>query len=147
LTNAAGVEIEAIWATLLAKALEGKDVKELLSNVGSGGGAPATGAPAASGAPAAAAAVEEKEEPKSEEKEESDDDMVRACPFHPSSFAHLLTICKLFHSGLRIIRLSIGLLMYPTSTITFACTSLPSPPKYADTGSTLLLEWWTLCHQ
>ena len=76
LTNAAGVELETIWAALLAKALEGKNVKELLSNVGSGGGAPAAGAPAAAGgaAPAAEAPAEEKKE---EEKEESDDDMVR----------------------------------------------------------------------
>lgn len=34
LTNAANVELEPIWATLLAKALEGKNVKDLLSNVG-----------------------------------------------------------------------------------------------------------------
>ncbi|KAG8915458.1 hypothetical protein FRC01_003649, partial [Tulasnella sp. 417] len=46
--DAADVEIEPIWASLLAKALEGKNVKELLSNVGAGGGAPAVG-----GAPAA----------------------------------------------------------------------------------------------
>ncbi|KAI0268469.1 60s acidic ribosomal protein-domain-containing protein [Russula aff. rugulosa BPL654] len=74
ITNAAGVELEPIWASLLAKALEGKDVKELLSNVGSGGGAPAVGAPVAAGgaAPAAEAPAEEKKE---EEKEESDDDM------------------------------------------------------------------------
>lgn len=76
LITAAGVECEAIWATLLAKALEGKDVKELLSNVGAGGGAPAAAVPAG-GAPAAAAAEEKKEEPKAEEKEESDEDMVR----------------------------------------------------------------------
>jgi large subunit ribosomal protein LP1 len=78
LTNAAGVELEPIWANLLAKALEGKNVKELLSNVGSGGGAPAVGAPAAAAggaAPAADAPAEEKK--KEEEKEESDDDMVR----------------------------------------------------------------------
>lgn len=73
--DAASVELEPIWATLLAKALEGKNVKELLSNVGSGGGAPA--AVASAGAPAAAAATEApKEEEKKEEKEESDDDMV-----------------------------------------------------------------------
>jgi large subunit ribosomal protein LP1 len=78
LTSAAGVDVEPIWASLLAKALEGKDVKDLLSNVGSGGGAPAVGgAPAAAGgAPAEAAAAETKEEKKEEEKEESDDDMV-----------------------------------------------------------------------
>ena len=51
-------------------------MKELLSNIGAGGGAPATGAaaPAAGGAPAA---EEAKEEEKEEEKEESDEDMVR----------------------------------------------------------------------
>ncbi|KAF8837166.1 ribosomal protein 60S [Paxillus ammoniavirescens] len=77
LTSAADIDLEPIWATLLAKALEGKDVKDLLSNVGAGGGAPAVGAgPAAGGAvPAAAAAEEAKEEEKKEEKEESDDDM------------------------------------------------------------------------
>ncbi|GAM87294.1 hypothetical protein ANO11243_053160 [Dothideomycetidae sp. 11243] len=57
-------DVEPIWTTLFAKALEGKDVKDLLLNVGSGGGAAA--APAAAGGAAA-----EKEE----EKEESDDDM------------------------------------------------------------------------
>lgn len=57
------------------QALEGKDVKDLLLNVGSGGGAaPAAGgaAPAAGGA---AAAEAPKEEEKEEEKEESDEDM------------------------------------------------------------------------
>lgn len=50
-------------------------MKELLSNVGSGGGAPAAGGPAAAAgaAPAAEAPAEEKKE---EEKEESDEDMV-----------------------------------------------------------------------
>ncbi|GAA5828285.1 hypothetical protein JCM5353_003283 [Sporobolomyces roseus] len=73
LTNAAKVEAEPIWATLLAKALEGKDIKDLLTNVGAGGAAPA----AAGGASAAAGgdAAEEKKEEKAEEKEESDDDM------------------------------------------------------------------------
>ncbi|KAM0746286.1 ribosomal protein 60S [Meredithblackwellia eburnea MCA 4105] len=75
LTSAAKVEVEPIWATLLAKALEGKDIKELLTNVGAGGAAPSA-APAAGGAAApAAAAAEEKKEEKAEEKEESDDDM------------------------------------------------------------------------
>ncbi|KAL8283541.1 hypothetical protein RQP46_005644 [Phenoliferia psychrophenolica] len=74
LTSAAKIEVEPIWATLLAKALEGKDVKDLLTNVGSGGGA-ASGpaAPAAAGGAEAPAA--EKKEEKVEEKEESDDDM------------------------------------------------------------------------
>ncbi|KAF7128297.1 hypothetical protein CNMCM5793_002839 [Aspergillus hiratsukae] len=67
-------EVEPIWTSLFAKALEGKDVKDLLTNVGSGGGAPAAavgGAAAGGAAPAAEAAAEEKEE----EKEESDEDM------------------------------------------------------------------------
>jgi large subunit ribosomal protein LP1 len=76
LTNGANVELEPIWASLLAKALEGKNVKDLLSNVGSGGGAPAAGGAAAPAAAAGGAAPEEKkEEKKEEEKEESDDDM------------------------------------------------------------------------
>ncbi|KAJ6612702.1 60s acidic ribosomal protein-domain-containing protein [Mycena sp. CBHHK59/15] len=75
LTTAANVELEPIWATLLAKALEGKNVKDLLSSVGSGGGAPAVGGAAAPAAGGAAAAEAPKEEAKEEEKEESDDDM------------------------------------------------------------------------
>ncbi|KAA8571603.1 hypothetical protein EYC84_001600 [Monilinia fructicola] len=75
LIKAAGIEdIEPIWTSLFAKALEGKDVKDLLLNVGSGGGA----APAAAGAAAggdAAAPAEEKKEEKEEAKEESDEDM------------------------------------------------------------------------
>ncbi|KAA1086373.1 hypothetical protein PGTUg99_020198 [Puccinia graminis f. sp. tritici] len=75
LLSAAKVEIEPIWATLLAKALEGKDVKDMLSNVGAGGGAaaPAAAVAAAPGGEAAAPKAEEKK--KEEEKEESDDDM------------------------------------------------------------------------
>ena len=85
MTEAAGVELEPIWASLLAKALEGKNVKELLSNVGSGGGAPAA-APAAAGG-AAAAADAPKEEAKAEEKEESDDDMVFCLCCGPNAMA------------------------------------------------------------
>ena len=48
-------DVEPIWAQLFARALEGKDVKELLTNVGSGGGA-------AAGGEAAAEKEEEKEE-------------------------------------------------------------------------------------
>ncbi|KAI9594144.1 60s acidic ribosomal protein-domain-containing protein [Syncephalis fuscata] len=70
LVKAAGVDVELIWASIFAKALEGKDLGEMLMNVGAGGAAPAAGAAAATGG-AAAAAEEEKEE----EKEESDDDM------------------------------------------------------------------------
>ncbi|CDS11754.1 hypothetical protein LRAMOSA04017 [Lichtheimia ramosa] len=73
LTKAAGfTEIEPIWYSLYAKALEGQDLKELIWNVG----APAAGA-AAGGAAAGGAAADEakEEEKKEEEKEESDEDM------------------------------------------------------------------------
>ncbi|KAK7522215.1 60S acidic ribosomal protein P1 [Phyllosticta citricarpa] len=74
ITAAKVAEVEPIWTQLFAKALEGKDVKDLLLNVGSGGGAaaPAAGAAAPAGGDAAAPAAEEKKE---EEKEESDEDM------------------------------------------------------------------------
>ncbi|KAI0073161.1 hypothetical protein K474DRAFT_246830, partial [Panus rudis PR-1116 ss-1] len=71
ITDAADVEVEPIWATLLAKALEGKDVKELLLNVGgpgegTGGISPASGN--------AAIGQVTGEELKGEEKEEESDD-------------------------------------------------------------------------
>ncbi|KAJ1854002.1 hypothetical protein GGH12_000368 [Coemansia sp. RSA 1822] len=70
ITKAAGLNIESIYFNLFAKAFEGKDVNELLLNVGSASAAPAAGAVAASGdAPAAA------EEKKEESDEESDEDM------------------------------------------------------------------------
>ncbi|KAL9130869.1 MAG: hypothetical protein Q9175_006920 [Cornicularia normoerica] len=70
-------EVEPIWTTLFAKALEGKNVKDMLLNVGSGGGAAAAPAGAASGGGPAldAPAEEEKKAEKEEEKEESDEDM------------------------------------------------------------------------
>ncbi|CAE7193338.1 hypothetical protein CFE70_007174 [Pyrenophora teres f. teres 0-1] len=77
LIKAANIEdVEPIWTSLFAKALEGKDVKDLLLNVGSGGGAaPAAGAAAGAAAGGADAAEPAAEEKKEEEKEESDDDM------------------------------------------------------------------------
>ncbi|KAK3179745.1 60S acidic ribosomal protein P1 [Lecanicillium sp. MT-2017a] len=72
LIKAANVEVEPIWTSIFAKALEGKDIKDLLVNVGSGGGA---AAPAGGAAPAAAAGDAPAEAPKEEEKEESDEDM------------------------------------------------------------------------
>ncbi|GFO28942.1 60S acidic ribosomal protein p1 [Plakobranchus ocellatus] len=75
--KAAGVSVEPYWPGLFAKALEGMNVKDLITNVGSSAGA----APAAGGgaAPAAAAAdapaAEAKKEEKKEESEESDEDM------------------------------------------------------------------------
>ncbi|XP_058814174.1 large ribosomal subunit protein P1-like [Topomyia yanbarensis] len=73
--KAANVEIEPYWPGLFAKALEGINVKDLITNIGSGVGS-GGGAPAASSAAAAApAAAEKKEEKKEEEPEEFDDDM------------------------------------------------------------------------
>nr|XP_029713561.1 60S acidic ribosomal protein P1-like [Aedes albopictus] len=63
--KAANVDIEPYWPGLFAKALEGINVKDLITNIGSGVGA----------AGAAPAAAEKKEEKKEEEPEESDDDM------------------------------------------------------------------------
>ncbi|KAJ5948518.1 60S acidic ribosomal protein P1 [Penicillium verhagenii] len=71
ITAAKVQEIEPIWATIFAKALEGKDIKDMLTNVGSAG--PAAAGPAATGG--AAAPAEAVAEEKVEEKEESDDDM------------------------------------------------------------------------
>ncbi|XP_065063050.1 large ribosomal subunit protein P1-like [Rhopilema esculentum] len=74
LIKAAKVNVEPFWPGLFAKALEGRNIGDLICNVGS--------APAAGGAPAAAAGgaaadskEEKKEEKKEESEEESDDDM------------------------------------------------------------------------
>ncbi|XP_013148681.1 PREDICTED: 60S acidic ribosomal protein P1 [Papilio polytes] len=74
--KAAGVDVEPYWPGLFAKALEGVNVRDLITNIGSGVGA----APAPGGAPTAASAAAPssepaKEEKKEEEPEESDDDM------------------------------------------------------------------------
>ncbi|KAG0637561.1 60s acidic ribosomal protein-domain-containing protein [Tuber brumale] len=76
LIKACGItEVEPIWCSLFAKALEGKDVKDLLLNVGSGGGAAAAPGGGAAASGGAGGAAEEKEPEKEEEKEESDEDM------------------------------------------------------------------------
>ena len=67
----ANVEIEPIWASIFAKALDGVNVKDLLQNFAS---APAVGggsAPAAAGGKS----PKKEEEKVEEKKEESDDDM------------------------------------------------------------------------
>ncbi|KAI8819527.1 60S acidic ribosomal protein P1 [Chytriomyces hyalinus] len=75
LIASAGIEIESIWPSLFAKALEGKDVGSFLFAVGSGSGGAAAGPVAAATEAAPAAAAAGKKEEKKEEKEESDDDM------------------------------------------------------------------------
>lgn len=76
--KAANVDVEPYWPGLFAKALEGVNIKELITNIGSGVGAAPAGGAAAAATPAAnaAAAAPAKEEKKKEsEPEESDDDM------------------------------------------------------------------------
>ena len=65
-------EVEPIWFSLYAKALEGQDIKDLIFNVGAAAGPAAAGSATAA---AGGAAEEVQEEAKAEEKEESDDDM------------------------------------------------------------------------
>ncbi|KAI4282973.1 MAG: hypothetical protein L6R38_002540 [Xanthoria sp. 2 TBL-2021] len=76
LIKAANIDdVESIWTTLFAKALEGKNIKDMLLNVGSGGGAAAAPTGGAGGGATETAPEEVKEEKKEEEKEESDEDM------------------------------------------------------------------------
>merc|ERR1711955_88857 len=73
--SAAKVNVEAFWPGLFAKALQGRNIGDLICNVGT---APAAGAaaPAAAADAPAAAAEEKKEEKKAESSDEgSDDDM------------------------------------------------------------------------
>ncbi|KAG4305850.1 hypothetical protein PORY_000760 [Pneumocystis oryctolagi] len=72
LAKSAGIQVESIFTSLFAKALEGKNIKELLLNVGTERMAPATGEVSSSTAEKAAA----EEAPKEEEKEESDEDVL-----------------------------------------------------------------------
>ncbi|KAJ2536495.1 hypothetical protein EV175_006802, partial [Coemansia sp. RSA 1933] len=71
ITKAANVPVEPIYFSLFSKAFEGRDVNELLLNVGSS----AAAAPAAGAAAGAPAAGEAAAEAPAEEEEESDDDM------------------------------------------------------------------------
>merc|ERR1712026_545556 len=73
--KAANVEIEPFWPSLFAGALKDVNVRELITDIGSGVGSGA--APAAGGAAAGGAAAEEapKEEAKKESSSEEDDDM------------------------------------------------------------------------
>ncbi|OXV05607.1 hypothetical protein Egran_06625 [Elaphomyces granulatus] len=72
--KAADVDVEPIWAQIFAKALEGKNVKDMLTAAGSGGAAAATTTAPVPGGGDAPTAPEVKPEVE-EEKEESDEDM------------------------------------------------------------------------
>merc|ERR1712007_188141 len=67
LIKAADVDVDSYWPGLFAKALDGIDIKTLVSNVGSGAGG-------AGAAAADAPAEEAKEEEKKEESEEEESD-------------------------------------------------------------------------
>ncbi|SGZ56158.1 CIC11C00000005793 [Sungouiella intermedia] len=73
LTQAAGATVDAVWADVFAKALEGQNLKELLFSFAAS--APAASAGASGAAAGGAAAVEAAEEKEEEAAEESDDDM------------------------------------------------------------------------
>lgn len=62
-----------IWAEVFAKALEGKDIKEVLSGFHAAGSA--AGSASAGGAAAAGSGEAAEEAAEEEDKEESDDDM------------------------------------------------------------------------
>ncbi|KAL7667068.1 60S acidic ribosomal protein P1-B [[Candida] zeylanoides] len=73
ITSAAGATVESTWADVFAKALEGKDLKELLFSFAAA--APAAASAGASAGAASGAADAPAEEAAAEEAEESDDDM------------------------------------------------------------------------
>lgn len=75
LVKGAGLDVEPVWFSIFAKALEGQNLKDILGGLSAPGAAPAGAAPAAGAAAAGAAAAEAKEEEKKEEEEESDEDM------------------------------------------------------------------------
>lgn len=68
--KASGNTVEAYWPGLFAKALKGKNIDDLLSNM-----AAAAPAAAPAGGATEAAPAEEKKEEKEEEEEEADLDM------------------------------------------------------------------------
>jgi large subunit ribosomal protein LP1 len=136
LTRAADIELEPIWASLLAKALEGKNVKDLLSNVGSGGGAPAAGAaPAAAATGGAATEAPKAEEKKEEKEEESDDDMVNS--LSPFTFSPIVTLA---FSGLWSIRLITLLYLHCHPSIFLLVTSLYC--YHSRKASTSFIDIW-----
>ncbi|KAJ7474394.1 60S acidic ribosomal protein P1 [Mycena galericulata] len=76
LTTAAGVDMEPIWATLLAKALEGKNVNELLCTVGASPSPSSSSAASASASsrPATNAPVDPAQDAPDADAADADDD-------------------------------------------------------------------------
>ncbi|XP_013772145.1 60S acidic ribosomal protein P1-like [Limulus polyphemus] len=73
--KAANVSVEPYWPGLFAKALEGIDLKQLITNVGSAVGGGGTVTSAAAAVTEEAPKEEAKKEEVKEESEESDEDM------------------------------------------------------------------------
>ncbi|XP_022647013.1 60S acidic ribosomal protein P1-like [Varroa jacobsoni] len=73
--KAANVSVEPYWPTLFAKALEGCDLKALITNVGSGVGAAPAGVTATAAPPAAGDAPADAKKEEKEEEEDEDEDM------------------------------------------------------------------------
>nr|XP_023022252.1 60S acidic ribosomal protein P1-like [Leptinotarsa decemlineata] len=74
--KAANVDVEPYWPSLFAKALEGINVRELITNIGSRvGSTPSAGSAEAPAAAAATAEPAKEETKKEEEPEESHDFM------------------------------------------------------------------------
>merc|ERR1711998_340708 len=68
LTNAANASVETYWPMMFEKALDGKDINDLLTTVSSGAGAAVAAGPATDGG-----AEEAKEEEKKESSSSEDD--------------------------------------------------------------------------
>ncbi|RZC74749.1 hypothetical protein C5167_050225 [Papaver somniferum] len=75
LVKKANVQCESYWPSLFAKLVEKRNIEDLITNIGSGGGCGAVAVSAPAGGGAAAPAAPAAEEKKEEAKEESDDDM------------------------------------------------------------------------
>ncbi|KAG7861323.1 hypothetical protein KL919_002057 [Ogataea angusta] len=73
LTSGANIEIDNIWASIYAKALDGQDLKSLLTNLNISAAPAAAAAPGATSGGAADAAAEEEKEASAAEEEEDDD--------------------------------------------------------------------------
>lgn len=71
--GAANIEVDAVWVSIFVRALQGKNIGDMLSSFSSSAGA-AVAAPVAAASAAAAPAAKE-EAKKEAAKEESDDDM------------------------------------------------------------------------
>jgi ribosomal protein L12E/L44/L45/RPP1/RPP2 len=150
ITSAASVEVEPIWASLLAKALEGKDVKSMLSNIGAGGGAPAAAGPGAAAAGGAAAGgAEPAAEEKKEEAKEGEFAIER---YRYHSRNGRLTVSRIDpcrvrrRHGIRTVRLNISQHSPSSLDSTLLSPISPSYTKKQRTSEEALYQGWTSLH-